>query len=255
MLSFSNCRAGLKHPHERADTVKFLLKCKQLIRALFLKSSFGNGRALGWVTKDKDSLGRSIPSASQGQPCPWHLHPYRPSHVAGSPGRLGWPSSPLRSCSQVPAQAVMPNTRYCPATSLESGPWLRCCHHPFVHTPAQPAFFCHGSFSIPVSPQPESEVLAHNPKQRQKRFLVKRVFRIKENLSLKFPEASSPEPSQRRKTRTLGWSASWWLGCSGPRSGSQLQHRLACPFWRPLLFWATDTTGSQRPGEQIHRSG
>lgn len=44
MLSFSCRSTGLKCPHEKADTTKFLLKCKQLIRALFLKSSFGNER-------------------------------------------------------------------------------------------------------------------------------------------------------------------------------------------------------------------
>lgn len=71
--------------------MKFLLKCKQLLRALFLKSSFGNGRALGWVTRDKDSLGRGIPSASQ---------PLAPASLwAITRGRVPWAAGVAASSS------------------------------------------------------------------------------------------------------------------------------------------------------------
>lgn len=151
---------------------------------------------------------------------PWHLRPYGPSHAAGSPGRLGWPPPPLHSCSQVPAQAMTPNARYCPATSWDSGPWLRCGHHPSAHLPVWQVLFCLVPFSIPVSRQPESEVLAHDPKQRQKRLLVKRVFCIKENLSLKFLRVSLSSTFTETENGPWGWSASWRLGCCGSKSGS-----------------------------------
>lgn len=165
MLSFSHCRAGFKCPCERADTTKFLLKCKQLIQALFLKSSFGNGRGTRLGHRAEDSLGRDISATSTGSPalsicfvtglCKWQDPQVFGDGLSFSSASVQSRSSPgsdtkhqVISCHQ--SRKCRP--RVWPLAEVLSPPFRpRACRACI--------FLCHVSFPIPVSSQPEMEVL------------------------------------------------------------------------------------------------